>query len=211
MNEFFVHQNATAKQMDYAWEHGWRHFGSYFFRYSEVNDKHILPLRIQLENFQTSQSQKRILKRNQHLVQRCVPAFIDAEVEQLFEKHKQRFKDNIPESIHTFMSYSPANTPCLCQSLCLYDQDTLIAISYLDIGDMASSSVYQCFSPAYEKYSLGILMILLSIQHSITLGKTLYYPGYAFTEPSHYDYKKTFGALEAYNWQSWHPYPRLIR
>ena len=55
-------------------------------------------------------------------------------------------------------------------------------------------------------------MILLSIQEALKLGKTLYYPGYALVEPSHYDYKKTFSALEAFDWQGkWKTYPRLIR
>jgi arginine-tRNA-protein transferase len=212
MNEYFFHPHATSKQMDYSWEQGWRHFGAYFFRYSQTNGKHVLPLRIKLKVFKMSQSQKRILKKNQDLDFRVMPAFIDKQVETLFEKHKLRFKDNIPESIYTFMSESPATLPCICQSLCLYDQGNLIAISYLDMGEAACSSVYQCFDPAYEKRSLGILMILLSAQQSLKLGKTFYYPGYVFVEPSHYDYKKTFYGLEAFDWQGhWDPFTRLLR
>lgn len=211
MNEYFFKEHLTPAQMDYIWENGWRHFGTYFFRYSQVNNKHVLPLRIKLESFSLSQSQKRILRRNQDLEVVFIPAFIDAQVEKLFEKHKRRFDDNVPESIYTFMSKSPATLPCVCQSLCLYHQGKLIAVSYLDIAETASSSVYQCFDPDYGKRSLGKLMMLLSMQESIRLGKTLYYPGYAFVEPSHYDYKKTFAALEAYNWQTWQPYARLIR
>lgn len=212
MNEYFFHEYATPKHMDYAWEHGWRHFGPYFFRYSTHNANQVLPLRIRLENFKLSQSQKRILKKNSNLHIQWLPAFIDECVEALFEKHKQRFKENMPESIYTFMSHEPATLPCTCQALCLFVHETLIGISYLDIGEVACSSVYQCFDPTYQKCSLGILMILLSIQHALRLNKTYYYPGYAFQEPSHYDYKKTFFALESYDWQGhWQPLDRLIR
>lgn len=211
MNEYFFRQHVSPEQMDYIWEHGWRHFGTYFFRYALGSDKHVLPLRIRLSDFQPSQSQKRIIKKNRDLKAIFAPAFIDARVEALFEHHKGRFEDNIPDSIYTFMSRSPATVPCTCQSLCLYFQDQLIGISYLDIGDTATSSVYQCFDPEFDKRSLGILMILLSIEESVRSGKTFYYPGYAYVEPSHYDYKKTFAALEAFDWKSWRPYPRLIK
>jgi leucyl-tRNA---protein transferase len=211
MNEYFFHERASSKQMDHAWENGWRHFGTYFFRYAKLEENHVLPLRIRLNQFVTSQSQKRILKKNSDLGIQFSPAFIDHRIENLFEKHKTRFKENVPESIHTFMSRTPATLPCLCQSLCIFEKEQLIAVSYLDIGETACSSVYQCFDPNYEKRSLGILMILLSIQEALKLGKTLYYPGYAFIEPSHYDYKKTFHALEAYHWKNWQHYPRLIR
>jgi leucyl-tRNA---protein transferase len=212
MNEYFFHEHATSKQMDYAWEHGWRHFGPYFFRYSKMQEKYVLPLRIRLEHFKLSQSQKRVLKKNGNLRVEWLSAFIDEEIEDLFERHKQRFKENAPDSIYTFMSREPATLPCMCQSLCLFYGQTLIAISYLDIGEQACSSVYQCFDLAYEKRSLGMLMMLLSVQRAINLGKHFYYPGYAFQESSHYDYKKTFHALESYDWQvGWRPYPRLLR
>jgi leucyl-tRNA---protein transferase len=212
MNEYFYRNQVTPEHMDLLWNHGWRHFGSYFFRYSTFEHRHVLPLRMSLSKFSLSQSQKRILKKNQDLKICFKPAFIDNTVTTLFENHKQRFEINVPDSIYTFMSKTPERLPCLCESLCLYQQDQLIAISYLDIGQQACSSIYQCFDPAFDKRSLGVLMILLSIQHALELKKTFYYPGYAFIEPSHYDYKKTFMALECFDWQgNWKPFPRLIR
>ena len=196
--------------MDYLWEHGWRHFGSYFFRYSSTSqgskDFNVQPLRIYLKDFTPSQSQKRVPKKNTDLKACFKPAFIDTEVEILFEKHKERFKENIPDSIYTFMSSQPADVPCQCKSLCLYLENRLVGISFLDIGKISTSSVYQCFDPLEKKRSLGILMVLLSIEYSKKLGKTYYYPGYSYKESSHYDYKKAFKATEYFNWQqSWLP------
>ena len=56
------------------------------------------------------------------------------------------------------------------------------------------------FEPDESKRSLGIYLILLSIQLSKQYKKRFYYPGYAYKESSFYDYKKKFSALEYYDW-----------
>ncbi len=214
MNEYFFYDDAAPAQMDLLWANGWRHFGSYFYRYSSTQQEsrtfNVLPLRLRLHAFAASRSQTRTLKRNTDLEVRVVPAFVDKEVEALFERHKTRFTHNVPDSIYSFVSHEPATLPCACSSLCLFKDDRLVGISYLDLGDTATSSVYQCFDPEETKRSLGNLMILLSVEHSHSLGKTLYYPGYAYREPSHYDYKKNFSGLEAYDWATgtWPALPR---
>ena len=214
VNEYFFYDDVSPAQMDTLWAGGWRHFGGYFFRYASTQQEGrtfaVLPLRMRLSAFAASRSQTRTLKRNADLEVRVVPAYVDAEVEDLFEHHKTRFSHNVPESIYSFVSHEPDEVPCRCVSLCLFKDDRLVGISYLDIGKTASSSVYQCFDPLETKRSLGNLMILLSVQHSHSLGKTLYYPGYAYKEPSHYDYKKNFVGLEAYDWKTatWPPLPR---
>lgn len=217
MNEYFLHDEVSPAGMDRLWAGGWRHFGSYFFRYSSTQQEDraftVLPLRLRLSDFRASRSQTRTLKRNADLNVRVVPAFVDAEVEALFERHKTRFSHNVPDSIYTFMSHEPATLPCTCSSLCLFDGDHLVGISYLDVGETAASSVYQCFEPSESRRSLGNLMILLSVQHSLALGKTFYYPGYAYQEKSHYDYKKNFAGIEAYHWatRAWRELPRAAK
>ncbi len=196
--------------MDALWAKGWRHFGEYFFRYSQLEKDrqlfHIQPLRVRLEHALLNRSQKRTLKRNQDISLSIKPAYINDETKALFERHKTRFKDNIPESLSTFLSEQPATKPCPCVSLCLHLEGQLVGLSYLDIGETSTSSVYQCFEPTLSKRGLGILMMLLSVQVSRTWGKTFYYPGYAFAEPSFYDYKKTLRGLETFDWQGhWQP------
>lgn len=199
--------------MDILWAKGWRHFGSYFYRYSHL-PKHdtiysVLSLRIDLSKFQASKSQKRVLSKNKDIAVVFKPAFVNQEVKDLFERHKQKFKENVPDSIYVFVSKKPASIPCESKSLCLYKEGKLIGISYLDIGENATSSIYQCYDPDENKRSLGKFMILASIEHSRELNKEYYYPGYAYKESSHYDYKKRFSATEYFDWQSkWLPLPK---
>jgi leucyl-tRNA---protein transferase len=213
MNEYFLKDQVSPALMDKLWADGWRHFGSYFFRYSHFPKDgktfHVQPLRVRLENTALSRSQKRTLRQNQDVQLVVQPAYIDAEVSHLFERHKTRFQDNVPERLTTFLSEQPDLKPCPCLSLCLYLQGELIGISYLDVGEVASSSVYQCFEPTLAKRGLGILMMLLAIQYSHDQGKTFYYPGYAFREASFYDYKKTLRGLEVFDWRNtWLPLDR---
>lgn len=203
IDEYFLAAECPPQAMDRLWAEGWRHFGPYFFRYSHWRTEpiaQVLPLRLMLSRFKLSQSQRRVLKRGNQLEIRFLPAFVDEQVVELFEHHKARFKRNVPPDIYTFVSRQPATLPCPCLSVCVFDQAKLIGISYLDVGEEATSSVYQCFDPGYAKNSLGILMILHSINWTIQQGKRFYYPGYAHVEPSEYDYKKRLGALEHYDW-----------
>lgn len=169
----------------------------------------VLSLRINLAKFKTSKSQKRVINKNKDLEVVFKPAFVNQEVKDLFERHKQKFKENVPDSIYVFVSKKPDSIPCECQSLCVYKEGKLIGISYLDIGETSSSSIYQCYDPDEYKRSLGKFMILESIRHSKELDMDYYYPGYAYKEKSHYDYKKRFSATEYFDWQSkWLPLPK---
>ncbi|MCA9835910.1 MAG: hypothetical protein KC422_03310 [Trueperaceae bacterium] len=207
INDYFYHFQVAPEAMDYLWNEGWRHFGSYFYRYSilqELPQKHVMPLRMQLDAFKESRIHKRILKKNEDLRVSIVPAFVNHEVHQLFDNHRARFTTNIPESIYVFVSRQPATVPCECLSVCLYKADKLIGISYLDLGSAACSSVFQCFDLAESHRSPGIFMILQSIYWAKAKGMQLYYPGYAYHEASYYDYKKRFSGLEYFDWQgSW--------
>ena len=212
INQYFYHSQMKAQVMDQLWAEAWRHFGTYFYRYNvlhEVPPKHVMPLRMRLSKFKESRIHKRILKKNQDLELKIVPAFVNMEVHRLFENHKARFSTNIPESIYVFVSHQPARVPCECLSVCLYLGQKLVGISYLDLGQSACSSVFQCFDLAQSQRSLGILMMLASIHWAQRQGLQFYYPGYAYHESSYYDYKKRFSALEYFDWQgNWLSLPK---
>jgi arginine-tRNA-protein transferase len=212
INEFFVASCLSAADMDRLWADGWRHFGAYFFRYSMTlfgGPCHVMPLRVELAAFTPSRSQERILRRNRDLDVVIRDTFIDAAKEALFERHRKRFKENAPHSIFDFLSERPATVPCRNQEICVYRGESLLAASYLDIGETATSAVYAAFEPAEHKRSLGIFTMLRAIEYSQDLGLRYYYPGYACREPSVYDYKKNFVGLEFLEWGAgWTPYAR---
>jgi leucyl-tRNA---protein transferase len=214
-NQSFLCLNASPAEMDQYWAEGWRHFGILFFRYhAAVHDEKqfsVLPLRTDLERFALTRSQKRVLARNHDMRTVIRPAVINREREKLFAKHILRFHDNVPSSLFNFMSHRPASVPCLNLEICIYLNETLMGVTYLDIGKRATSAVYAMFDPAEGKRSLGIFMILQSIRFSRERGYRYYYPGYAYREPSAYDYKKKLSALEYLDWTAgWKPYVEAV-
>ncbi|MDX2005192.1 MAG: GNAT family N-acetyltransferase [Meiothermus sp.] len=201
MNEYFLESRVPPRLMDALWAQGWRHFGAYFFRYSKTGQGDVMPLRMRLAEFRPSTSQRRVLRRHADLEYRFGPAHSNAEAEELFAAHKVRFEHNVPDSLYTFIDRNPAEVPCECLSLTVRQGGRLVGMSYLDVGEWSSSSVYQFFDPALGRRSLGIFMILKCVEYSLERGLRLYYPGYAYRQPSHYDYKKRLGALEYLDWE----------
>jgi leucyl-tRNA---protein transferase len=211
IDEYFERAWASPEQMDLLWALGWRHFGNYFFRYSASHTpggfRKVMPLRVDLSKFAPSRSQKRALARNRDLRVIIRDTFIDEIKEGLFYRHRERFKENVPDSIYDFLSEEPAVEPCCNQEICVYDGDRLLATSFLDIGGQSTSAVYAMFEPSESKRSLGIFTMLEAIRYSRELGYKYYYPGYAYREPSIYDYKKNFAGSEYYDWKKgWRPF-----
>ena len=198
--------------MDALWAQGWRHFGTRFFRYSvsladDGTMQRVLPLRIDLATFRLSKTQRRLLRRNADLRVRIAPATVDAPREEIFQRHKTRFTSNIPETLRDFMaSAEPARLPCECREIQVWEKDRLIAVSYLDLGAVAASSVYAIFEPEFAARSPGIFTLLHEIEFVRATGRRFLYLGYATIEPSHYDYKKRFAGVQCFDWQeSWTP------
>jgi Putative arginyl-tRNA:protein arginylyltransferase len=190
--------------MDELLAEGWRHFGTYFFRYNmgfhDFEIRRVYPLRIRLADFSFSRSQRRILRRNEDLQTVIRPVVIDAEKMHLFDRHKRRFKENIPDSIYDFLSQSPAEVPCRALETSVYENGTLLAASFFDVGAESVSSIYAMFEPEEKKRSLGIYTMLLEIKYALENGKKFFYQGYAYEGNSFYDYKKKFRAVEKYDW-----------
>lgn len=199
--------------MDRLWEEGWRHFGILFFRYRTAfhsgKQFSVMPLRVDLAGFKPTRSQKRVLARNRDTRIVIRPASIDETKQALFYRHILRYRENIPSSLDDFLSPFPDSVPCPNLEVCVYLGKRLIGVTYLDIGLAATSAVYAMFDPAEAKRSVGILMMLRSIQFSRERGYRYYYPGYAYDEPFAYDYKKKFKTLEYLDWQTgWKPYTK---
>ena len=79
----------------------------------------------------------------------------------------------------------------------IFDQDTLIAGGYFDLGERAAASILHFFDPAYRKYSLGKYLILLTIDYLKLHGYDLYYPGYVVEEVAKMNYKLFLGKEQA--------------
>lgn len=203
--------HAPPQAMDDLWAQGWRHFGAEFFRYSVSPQgdgwQTIVPLRLHLAGLTLTKSQRRVLRKNEDVELRIVPATLSDEAKAMFQRHKERFTENVPEALTTFLSTEPGTVPCRCLEFQAWVAGELAALSYLDVGEKAVSSVYGMFEPKHEKRSLGIYTLLQEMLWAQARGFSLYYPGYATDGSSPYDYKKQLRGLEGYCWREerWMP------
>ena len=129
------------------------------------------------------------------------PIEITTEKESLFERHRRRFKDGVPDSLYDFLSADAARVPCEAKEVCVYEDEKLLAASFFDVGEKSISGVYAMFEPSDARRSLGIYTMLSEIEYAIANEKKFYYQGYAYEGNSFYDYKKRFSALETFDWK----------
>lgn len=202
INEEFYIGQVTPPQLDTLLASGWRHFGPQFFRYSlgiyESDIRRVIPLRVRLDGFSFSKSQRRVLRENHDAAVELHPIEVTtAESIRLFERHKTRFRTGVPASISDFVSHP---MPCDALELDVRIDDRLVAVSYFDIGERTVSAIYGMFDPEFSYRSLGIFTMLKEIEYAIEKGKEFYYQGYAYEGQSFYDYKKRFRGTERYDW-----------
>lgn len=196
----------SPSQLDDLLAAGWRHFGSYFFRYNYSIHQNQLarvePLRIPVAQFEPRQSQQRVRRKNRDLEVRIQAPQIDEIRTDLFERHKLRFRENIPESLASFLGDHPEKGPTHCLEFGVYNSaGRLLAASWLDVGAESVSSIYALFDPEEARRSLGLFTMLEELRYAREKGKRWYYSGYSYDIPSPYDYKKRFAPLERFNWE----------
>jgi arginyl-tRNA--protein-N-Asp/Glu arginylyltransferase len=211
INEAFYAERVTRHELDTLLANGWRHFGERFQRYSlnyyRDEIRRVVPLRVDLEQFRLSKSQRRTLNKNSDLRMEVRPIDITEHTLHMFRMHRYRFTHDRPPSIYTFLSEDPARVPTDGMELRLYKYEEPLAISFFDLSTNGLSSVYGMFFPAYEHRRLGILTMLKEIEYARSVGKRYYYSGYAYEGESFYDYKKRFSGLEAFDWKGhWIPF-----
>lgn len=210
IREEFYAPTVSPGELDDLLSEGWRHFGEFFFRNNTdtyaSEERRVFPLRIRLSDFSLSKSQRRVLRRNADLQTVIAPAEITIEKQELFERHKRRFKDRVPFSLYDFLSFSPADSPCETLEISVYESGRLTAASFFSIGENSISGVYAVFEPELTHRSLGIFTMLKEIEFAVNTGRQFYYQGYCYDGPSFYDYKKRFRGTEGYNWLGeWQP------
>jgi len=204
INEEFYAERIEPATYDILLADAWRHFGSHFFRYNfgvyENEIRRVMPLRIRVRDLVLSKSQRRVLRRNADLETAIAPINITDETHDLFQRHKQRFKSGIPDTIYDFLSRDPANGPTPGFEVSVRRNGKLLAVSFFDLGRTSISSIYGIFDPDERTRSLGIFTMLKEIEFTRESGRTLFYHGYAYEGASFYDYKKRFTAMEVFDW-----------
>ncbi len=196
--EYFFAGGLNSRELDWLLSQGWRKFGHYFFRPSCPDCRACTPLRIPVDRFRPSRSQKRVARLCRDIDVRFGPIRYEAELFELYRAHSRvRFDQDA-----TFEDFAAnLHAPSCPALLSRYEHDgRLLGAGYLDQGETSFSSVYFVFDPAQAQLSLGTFSVLREIEEARRLGLTHYYLGYVVDGCARMRYKAAFFPHQLYAW-----------
>ena len=157
-------------------------------------------VRIRVQDFKTSKTMKKIIKRNGATRLSVVPNVATAEQYALFKAYLEKRHAGGEMEKMEFEEYRAMieDSPIETNLLELREQDKLIAVMLTDMLDDGVSAVYSFFDPAAEKRSLGTFMILELIRLTKEHRLPYVYLGYLIRGLSNMAYKERFKPLEYY-------------
>lgn len=187
--------------------HGFRRSGNMAYRPFCQSCNACIPARINVAKFKPSRSQRRCLKRNEHITVTSQPAAFNEEHYELYcrylgARHVGGGMDKpTKETYLQFLTSDWSDT----QFIEFRDNEKLIAVAVTDFINHGLSALYTFFDPTLEKQSLGTFGILEQIKITQSLGLRWLYLGYWIEDCKKMQYKQNFSGLETYIDQQWQP------
>jgi len=198
----------------YAWlmSQGFRRSGEQIYRPHCLNCTACQSLRVIVDEFAPSRSQKRLLKKNQN--------FICKISEQVKDSYYPLYETYI-NTVHKDGSMCPANyqqfTSFINSDICeqifieIWHDNKLISVAVTDLLTNALSAVYTFYSPLYKNNALGIYSILEQIEIANELDKAYLYLGYQIDACSKMDYKDRYFPFEKLINNKWQLFTKAIK
>jgi len=194
----------NAEHYNWLMSQGFRRSGDQIYKPYCINCSACQSIRIPVNEFVASKSQKRNLRKNSHITTKIS--------EELKPSYYELYERYINE-VHSDGAMYPANYEqyeSFLQSkitkqlfLELYDDEQLIAVAVTDNLDSALSAVYTFYSPAYKRQGIGVFGILKQIELALKMGKKHLYLGYQIDECQKMNYKNRYHKHERLINNSW--------
>ena len=188
-------------------QYGFRRSGNSCYRPHCQACNACVPVRINIDNSILSRSQRRCLKRNQHLIITQHPAEFSLEHFSLYCRYLKTRHANGGMDNPTHQSYCDFLTSKWSDThfIQFHDDSKLVGLAVTDYIDNALSAFYTFFDPDYTQQSIGTYAILEQINIAKKLGLSYVYLGYWIEKSQKMSYKQNFSGLEGYidrQWQS---------
>ena len=170
-----------------------------------------LPVRVAVDNFETTRSLRRTLNANRDLSTRLAPARATTEQYRVFSRYQRSRHAESDMASMTFGDYRAMveDSPVMTVLLEHRKPDgTLVAACLADLLDDGLSAVYSYFDPAEAARSPGTAMILALIVEARQRALPYVYLGYWIGASRKMAYKTRFRPLEALTSQGWAPIPQ---
>jgi len=195
---YFLADRLDEDELESVLVAGWRKFGIFYFRPECENCTVCTPIRIPVQRFSPSRSQRRLSRKNNDIRHTIGKPVCDDEIYEVYRDHSwHRF--NRETTMEEF-ERSLCIQSCPSLHVRYYLDQRLVAVGFLDRSQSALSSVYFVFRHEYVKRGLGIYSILNEIELAKGLSLKYLYLGYYIDGNSHMDYKAKFLPHERFDW-----------
>lgn len=189
---FFYTEAIAPALYEHLISQGFRRSGYVFYQNHCPDCTACRPIRVDVQRFTPSTSQRRVLRKNRdvRIVRRPV-SFVPEEFLLYRNYCAQRHPSpELPteEGYYRFLIASPLST----EIMAYYLADRLIGVAWMDVLPASLSSVYFAFDPAYSARSLGTFSILQQIALCYKLGKTWLQLGFWIQPCRKMSYKSRF-------------------
>lgn len=176
---------------------GFRRSGQVIYQPTCVGCRACQPIRIPVDHFTPSKSQRRCWRRNQDLAVNAGPPELTDEKWALYQRYligrHDRSMEDDRESLEQFLYHSPVD------SLEFTYRDAagrLLAVGLCDVCTLSLSSVYFFFDPGESRRGLGTFGVLVEIDYAARHGIPFYYLGYWVSGCASMQYKADFRPSE---------------
>ncbi|VAW98279.1 Arginyl-tRNA--protein transferase [hydrothermal vent metagenome] len=186
-------------------ELGFRRGGDHVYRPHCTLCHECKSVRINVNKFTPSRSQRRISKKNMNTTVHWIEATYKQEHFELYQLYmNHRHGDSSMVSDDSEQYQRMMNAPwCKTKLAEFYDNDKLIAVAITDWLGNGLSAVYTFFDPDYSEYSLGTFSILQQVTAAKKSERDYVYLGYWIKDCDKMSYKNKFAPIEVFNGHSW--------
>ncbi|MGZ8545832.1 MAG: arginyltransferase [Sulfuricurvum sp.] len=195
-------RECTKAQCEALILRGWRRFGEMYFRPVCSDCTACESLKIDVDNYLFSKSERRILRKNAHVTSFIRTPSMSGEHLELFYryhayKHKTRSWDPPKIDPKNYQASFVNGHEDFGYEVLYFEEDKLIAVDLIDVLDEGISALYCYYDPHYSQLSLGKYTLLKQIALAKQLGLKWIYLGYYVQGCQSLSYKVTYSpALE---------------
>ena len=201
----------ASKLNDALSKQGFRRSQNVLYRPSCAECSACLSARIRVADFVPSKSQRRIMRRNSHLLRESTSPWASEDQYDLFRKYlDSRHADGGMADMDIFEFAAMVEETPIRSRVVEYapagqgrSKGELAAVCLTDVLDDGLSMVYSFYDPAHDRNSLGTYVILDHIRIARDAGLPYVYLGYWVPGSQKMSYKARFSSVEIYYQGAW--------
>lgn len=191
---------------------GFRRSGKFLYKPRCESCAACISARILTSRFKKNRSQKRIMKRNSHLVARRLNTISSESIYSLYERYintRHSDGDMYPPTREQYRSFLVERLSSTFY-VGFYDDITLVAVSVIDYVQDGLSALYTFYDPDLPRQALGVHAILWQIEECQRLDLPYLYMGYWINDCQKMSYKTHYQPQEHLMGEEWVRLPEKI-